>query len=147
MDMNNIRVYFTKLHEDAKVPTYAKEGDCCCDLYSLEDVKIKSKDWTLVDTGIAIELPQGFEAQIRSRSGNAFKHGVFVLNAPGTIDEGYRDSIRVILMNLGPLPYMVEKGDRIAQMKFSPVYKGYFLERTYLSDSDRGTGGFGHTGR
>lgn len=145
--MNDIKILFKKTSKNAIIPTYAKHGDCCCDLYSIEDVTLTPGQRKLIDTGIAIELPQGFEAQIRPRSGNAWKRGVTVLNSPGTIDEGFRNSLKVILVNLGNDYFVIKKGDRIAQMKFSPVYTGHFIEVDELSESERSTGGIGSTGR
>lgn len=145
--LNDIKILFKKTNKNAKVPTYAKTGDCCCDLYAVEDVTITSGQRGLVDTGIAIELPIGFEAQIRPRSGIAWKQGISVLNTPGTIDEGWRSSVKVILINHGNDYFTIRKGDRIAQMKFSPVYKGHFIEVEELSDTERGTDGFGSTGK
>ena len=144
---NGLKIYFKKTHKDAIVPTYAHAGDCCCDLYSVEELVIKPMERRLIDTGIAIQLPGGFEAQIRPRSGNAYKHGLTVLNSPGTVDEPYRNSLKVLLINLGDSPYPVLKGDKIAQMKFSPVYQGVFLEAQDLSESDRGMNGWGSSGR
>ena len=145
--MNDIKILFKKIKKNAKIPTYAKSGDSCCDLYAVEDVTITPGQRKLIDTGIAIELPRGFEAQIRPRSGNAWKHGVTVLNTPGTIDEGFRNSLKVILINHGDDYFTIRKGDRIAQMKFSPVYKGHFIEVDQLSSTERGTDGCGSTGR
>lgn len=147
LEVDSLRILFKKLNKNAIVPTYAKTGDAACDLYSIENVTIKPSQRKLIDTGIAIELPWNFEAQIRPRSGNAWKHGVTVLNAPGTIDWGYRNSIKVILINHGDGYFIVKKGDRIAQMKFSQIYKGYFLEVDELGESERGTDGCGSTGR
>jgi dUTP pyrophosphatase len=145
--MNDIKILFKRTNKNATIPTYAKHGDCCCDLYSVEDVTIIPGERKLIDTGIAIELPQGFEAQIRPRSGNAWKQGVTVLNTPGTIDEGFRNSLKVILINHSDNYFVIKKGDRVAQMKFSPVYKGHFIEVDKLSGSERGTDGCGSTGR
>ena len=145
--MNYLKILFKKLNKSAIVPTYAKANDCCCDLYSVEDVTITPGQRKLIDTGIAIELPLGFEAQIRPRSGNAWKSGITVLNSPGTIDTGFRASLKVILINHGDNYFVIKRGDRIAQMKFSPVYTGYFIEVDELSLTDRGTGGMGSTGR
>lgn len=145
--MNAIKIKFKKLHKHALVPTFAKAGDACCDLYSVEDVTIVPGQRKLIDTGIAIEMPSGFEAQIRPRSGNSWKHGVTVLNTPGTIDEGFRNSLKVILINHGDDYFTIKRGDRIAQMKFSPVYTGVFVEVDSLSSTERGTGGIGSTGR
>jgi len=144
---NGLKIFYKKLHEDAQVPTYEKEGDAACSLRVVEDYKIYPGHRVLARTGLAIQLEQGFEAQIRPRSGLAWKQGVTVVNTPGTIDEGYRGEIKVALINLGEKPVEIKKGDAVAQMKFSPVYVGYFLEARELSTSDRGEGGFGHTGR
>ncbi|HOL55193.1 MAG TPA: dUTP diphosphatase, partial [bacterium] len=98
-------------------------------------------------TGIAVEIPYGYEGEIRSRSGIAKDYGVFVLNSPGTIDSDYRGEVRVILMNLGDKSFKVNTGDRIAQLVISPVVKVEVLEVDELSDTGRNAGGFGHTGR
>lgn len=145
--MNDLKILFKKTNKNAIVPTYAKEGDACCDLYAVEGVTIVPGQRRLIDTGIAIELPQNFEAQIRPRSGNAWRHGVTVLNTPGTIDSHYRGVIKVILINHGDNYFVIKKGDRIAQMKFSPVYTGVFVEVDELSFTERGTDGCGSTGR
>lgn len=145
--MNNVKILFTKTNKHAKIPTYSKLGDSCCDLYAIEDIIITPGQRKLIDTGIAIELPLGFEAQIRPRSGHAWKHGVTVLNSPGVIDSGFRSSLKVILINHGNNYFAIKRGDRIAQMKFSPVYTGVFVEIDELSSSDRGTDGIGSTGR
>lgn len=143
---NGLKIYFNKMRNNAIIPTYANPGDCCCDLYSTDNVTIKPGERKLIDTGISIELPEGFEAQIRPRSGLAWKHGITVLNSPGTIDEQYRNSIKVLLINHGTDVFTVTEGDRIAQMKFSPTYTGYFLESVGLSDTKRGMSGFGDSG-
>jgi dUTP pyrophosphatase len=101
----------------------------------------------LVPTGLAIALPQGFEAQVRPRSGLAAKHGVTVLNSPGTIDADYRGEIQVILINHGTEVFTIKRGERIAQMVIAPVVQAEFVAVAALSDTDRGTGGFGSTGR
>jgi len=144
--INELKIKFKKLKENAIEPIYSKYGDCACDLYSVEDIIINPMERKLIDTGIAIELPDGFEAQIRPRSGNAWKKGLTVLNTPGTIDFGWRGSIKVILINLGKEKMIIEVGDRIAQMKFSPVYKGNFIEVKELSKTERGIDGIGSTG-
>jgi dUTP pyrophosphatase len=99
-----------------------------------------------VPTGLALEIPVGFEGQVRPRSGLARKAGVTILNAPGTIDADYRGEIVVLLVNLGDEPYTINSGDRIAQLVIAPVTRGDFEEATELSTTDRGDGGFGHTG-
>ncbi|WP_334176698.1 dUTP diphosphatase [Pseudoxanthobacter sp.] len=101
----------------------------------------------LVPTGLAIALPEGFEAQVRPRSGLAARHGITVLNAPGTVDADYRGEIQVILINLGVEPVILSRGDRIAQMVVAPVSAPVLVEVSELPASDRGTGGFGSTGR
>jgi dUTP pyrophosphatase len=101
----------------------------------------------LVPTGLAVALPEGFEAQVRPRSGLAAKHGVTVLNSPGTIDADYRGEIQVILINHGAEPFTVKRGERIAQMVIAPVVQAELVAVAMLSDTDRGSGGFGSTGR
>jgi len=116
------------------------------DLHAVEDVTLEPGLPLLVPTGLTIEVPPGFEAQVRPRSGLALKHAITLPNAPGTIDPGYRGEIRVILLNLGREPYTIHAGDRIAQMivaRYEPVE---WLERD-LADSARGAGGFGSSGR
>ena len=145
--MNFLKIKFKKTNKHAVAPTYAKEGDCGCDLYAIEDTTIIPGQRQLIDTGIAIELPSGFEAQIRPRSGSAWKHGVTVLNAPGTIDCGYRNSIRVILINHGKEPFTVKRGMRIAQMVVERYTHVNWIVASQLEDNDeRGEGGFGSTG-
>jgi dUTP pyrophosphatase len=111
------------------------------------EVTIAPGQRALVGTGLAIALPRGFEAQVRPRSGLAAKHGVTVLNAPGTIDEDYRGEIKVILINHGDEPFVVKSGERIAQMVIAPVARVTLVEADSLDGSTRGAGGFGHTGR
>ena len=100
----------------------------------------------VIPTGIAIALPSGFEAQIRPRSGLAFKHGIGIINAPGTIDADYRGEIKVALINLGEKPYTIRRGDRIAQMVIQKVYQAQFMIVDALEETERNEGGFGHTG-
>lgn len=145
--MNDIRVYLKKVHEEAVVPTYAYPGDACCDLATVEAFTIKPGERYLADTGLQIAMPEGFEAQIRPRSGQAWKRGLTVVNSPGTVDSHYRFNIKVALINLGQEELKIEKGERIAQMKFSPVYTAHFIETTNLEETVRGTNGFGSSGR
>ncbi|MDE0103633.1 MAG: dUTP diphosphatase [Bryobacterales bacterium] len=121
--------------------------DAGMDLYAAEDIRLQPGLWKAVRTGIAIQLPSGYEGQIRPRSGLASKHGVTLLNAPGTIDPGYRGEIRVLLVNLGPLPYQVSAGDRIAQLVVAQYASVRWLEVESLDASSRDAGGFGSTGR
>jgi len=144
---NGLKVFFKKIHEDAEVPTYEREGDAACSLRAVEDYRVYPYKRVLVRTGLQIAVPEGFEAQIRPRSGLAWKQGLTVINTPGTIDAGYRGEVMVALINLGENDVSIKKGDAVAQMKFSPVYTGYFLEAQDLGATSRGAGGFGHTGR
>lgn len=134
------------INSDAKLPKYAHDGDSGMDLYSIEEKVINPGETVLVKTGIQIGLPKNTEAQIRPRSGLALKHSVTVLNTPGTIDEGYRGEIGVILINHGKQPFNVEKHMRIAQMIIKPVIKVNILEVDELSKTERSEGGFGSTG-
>ena len=134
--------------EDAElIPAYQTEGSAGCDLRSAEDLVIEPGKRAVVSTGLRVELPMGFEAQVRSRSGLAAKFGVAVLNSPGTIDPDYRGIIKVILMNSGDSPFIIKKGDRIAQMVFSQFSRCVFLKASSLSETARGEGGFGSTGK
>ena len=117
------------------------------DICAAEDVQIKAFSWTTIPTGIYLEIPEGYECQIRSRSGLAAKFGIFVLNSPGTIDSGYRGEIKVILKNSDYHRYEIKKGERIAQMVVAPVTTATFIEVAELSDSERGVGGLGSTGK
>ena len=128
-------------------PAYATAGASGMDLRASEAAVIKAGKRGIVGTGIYIELPDGYEAQVRPRSGLAFKHGVTVLNSPGTIDSDYRGEIRVILMNLGEEDFAIEPGDRIAQMVFAPVTKAKLEIVDELGETARAEGGFGSTGR
>ena len=133
---------FEKLHEEAIIPHYQTIGSAGLDLHSIEATTIESGTWSLVGTGLKINLPKGTEGQVRSRSGLAAKHGISVLNSPGTIDEDYQGEIKVILHNTSNRTFSIEKGDRIAQLVIAPVYKlaGYTLDNT------REDNGFGSTG-
>ena len=129
------------------LPKYARDGDAGMDICAAEDVQIKAFSWTTIPTGIYLEIPEGYECQIRSRSGLAAKFGVFVLNSPGTIDSGYRGEVKIILKNEDHRPYEVKSGDRIAQMVFAPVTNAILTEVAELSNTDRGEGGLGSTGK
>lgn len=135
-----------KLNEEAILPNYAHKGDAGLDIYSVEECEINPGDRALIKTGIAIELPENTEAQIRPRSGLALKNGITLLNTPGTIDEGYRGEIGVIVINLGKEAFKVTKGMKIAQMVIKPILTVEIKEIKELSDTDRGIGGFGSTG-
>ncbi|MEY2373092.1 MULTISPECIES: dUTP diphosphatase [Lysinibacillus] len=142
----NLEVKIKKVHADAMLPIQANPGDAGMDLYSIEAVEIPAGVAKLIKTGIQIELPKGTEAQIRPRSGLALKHSVTVLNSPGTIDEGYRGEIGVILINHGQEPFIVEKSMRIAQMVIQLVPSIQLVEVDELSQTVRGASGFGASG-
>lgn len=144
--MNEFNLRVQKIHKDAILPKYAHEGDAGLDLYSVEEVVIERNESALIKTGIKIELPKQTEAQVRPRSGLALKHGITVLNTPGTIDEGYRGEIGIILINHGKEKFVVEKGMKIAQMVVKPVWKVEVTEVNELSDTERSAGGFGSSG-
>tara|TARA_R110002126_G_scaffold221922_1_gene367078 strand:- start:146 stop:742 length:597 start_codon:yes stop_codon:yes gene_type:complete len=132
-----------------KSPVYAKVGDSGFDLRSNEGGTLKPLERMMVSTGLFFELPDGYEMQVRPRSGLAAKHGITVLNSPGTVDTGYRGEIKVILVNLSNDTFTFEKGERVAQAVISSRVSsdfGELTEVTNISDSDRGTGGFGSTG-
>ena len=112
-----------------------------------EPMTLAPGQYALVPTGLAIALPPGFEAQVRPRSGLAAKHGVTVLNSPGTIDADYRGELKVILINHGAAPFVIKRGERIAQMVIAPVVQAALVPVATLSETDRGAGGFGSTGR
>ncbi|MBN9673076.1 dUTP diphosphatase [Roseibium aggregatum] len=134
---------------DLPLPAYQSEQAAGLDLLAAVDapVTLKPGDRALVPTGLAMALPSGFEAQVRPRSGLAAKHGVTVLNTPGTIDADYRGEVKVILINLGDADFTVNRGERIAQMVIAPVVQADIQEVEALSDTTRGAGGFGSTGR
>lgn len=142
---NGLKIFCKKIHSDAIIPTYERDGDAACSLRVVEDYTVKPGERVLAKTGLKIAIPDGFEAQIRPRSGLAWKKGLTVVNTPGTIDAGYRGEIMIALINLGSDPVVINKGDAVAQMKFSPVYTGYFLETNSLGSTQRGEGGFGST--
>ncbi len=135
---------------DLPLPSYATAEAAGADLYAAltEPLTLAPGERFAISTGIRIALPQGFEAQVRPRSGLAFKHGIGMVNAPGTIDSDYRGLIKVILINLGQEAFTIHRGDRIAQMVVAPVVRvKWNCEETELAATARGEGGFGHTGR
>jgi dUTP pyrophosphatase len=135
-----------KLDKDAKLPEYAHPGDAGLDLFSNGDLTIAPNETALVPTGISIELPPSTEAQVRPRSGLALKNSITVLNTPGTIDEGYRGEVGVILINHSDTVFKITKGMKIAQMIVKPVMKVEIEETSSLTETKRGNGGFGSTG-
>lgn len=135
-----------KLRPDAVIPHYAHPGDAGLDLFACEELTIEPGETAMVKSGIAIQLPPDTEAQVRPRSGLALKNQITVLNAPGTIDEGYRGEIGIILINHGQQPFQVHQGMKIAQMVIQPVLRVEVHEVETLTESARGEGGFGSTG-
>ena len=133
-------------HDDLPLPSYATEHSSGLDLRSSEEVTLAPGAYTMVPTGIAIEIPVGFEGQVRPRSGLAAKHGVTCLNSPGTIDADYRGEVKVILINHGKLPVTFARGERIAQLVIAPYEKVDIADAEELTETTRGSGGFGHTG-
>ena len=146
--MNMIPFQFKRLSPLATVPHYQTEHAAGMDLHAaLEDpVEICSGDIQLIPCGFAMSIPDGFEAQVRPRSGLSTRHGISLPNAPGTIDSDYRGEVKVPLINLGRDSFTVEPGMRIAQMVISPIYRAQIEEVAELSDTARGKGGFGSTG-
>ncbi|MEO1924341.1 MAG: dUTP diphosphatase [Nautiliaceae bacterium] len=136
-----------KLNNEAVIPAYQTKEAAGFDLHSIEDVILNPGERKLIGTGLAFEIEKGYEVQIRPRSGLAFKHGITVLNSPGTIDSDYRGEIKVLLINLGDEPFEIKCGERIAQAVVSPVIQAEIEEVRELSDTERGSGGFGSTGK
>jgi len=128
------------------LPRYQSEGAAGMDLHAAESITLDPGERTALGTGLGIEIPAGYEGQVRPRSGLALRHGITVLNAPGTIDSDYRGEIKVILINHGDKPYAVEIEDRIAQLVIAPVTHASIELVTSLQSSERGASGFGHTG-
>jgi dUTP pyrophosphatase len=135
-----------KVTAEEYLPFYASTGAAGADLKSMIDAEIEAGERMLIPTGLTMEIPAGYEVQIRPRSGLAMKSGVTVLNSPGTIDSDYRGPVGVILYNSSPVPFTVRKGDRIAQMVVAKVEQAEFAIKTKLDETLRGDGGFGSTG-
>jgi len=133
-------------NDDLPLPAYATDGAAGMDIVSAEDRILNPGDRAAVSTGLAVAIPEGYEIQVRPRSGMALKHGISVPNTPGTIDSDYRGELKVILINHGLEPYEIRRGDRIAQAVLSPVTRASWLEVHELDETMRGEGGFGSTG-
>jgi dUTP pyrophosphatase len=129
------------------LPKYATEDAAGLDIASAEERTLEPGARHAFATGFAIEIPPGYEVQVRPRSGLAIRHGITCLNTPGTIDSDYRGEVKVILINLGSEPFAVARGERIAQLVPAPVLRAHFSEETSLAETARGSGGFGSTGR
>ena len=149
MDMVDVcpQIFFL-LKEGASLPTYKTVGSAGADLraYLDEPVTLEPMERKLIPTGLFVELPDGFELQVRPRSGLALQYGITVLNAPGTVDSDYRGELCVLLINLGTEPFTVRHGDRIAQAVIAPVVPVRFITTNALSKTERGTNGYGSTG-
>ncbi len=141
-----ISVLIKRERDDIPFPAYMTEGAAGVDLCAAEDCELKPMEFKAISTGIRIALPEGYEAQIRPRSGLAARFGITVLNSPGTVDSDYRGEVKVILINLGREVFRIKRGDRIAQMVVQPVSRVKFVEVDVLPETRRGEGGFGYTG-
>lgn len=144
MDIIGIKI---KAEDESLVPDYETLGSAGADLKANESGILQPNERRLIKTGISIELPLGYEAQVRPRSGLALKHGISMVNTPGTIDSDYRGEIGIILINHGDKPFEYKKGDRIAQLVIAKHSRAEFILTENLSQTQRGTGGFGHTGK
>jgi len=145
--MGTVQVLITRLDPSVPLPTYAKGGDAGADIATRVDVTLQPGERALVPTGISIALPDGYVALVHPRSGLAIKHGVTMVNAPGTVDAGYRGELQCIMINHDPKePITFRKGDRIAQLVIQKVERAEFVEVKDLPGSGRGVGGFGSTG-
>jgi dUTP pyrophosphatase len=146
--MSSVQVLITRLDPELPLPRYAKGGDAGADIVSRIDITLAPGERALVPTGIAIALPDGYVALVHPRSGLAIKHGVTMVNAPGTVDAGYRGELQIILINHDRNESVsFKRGDRIAQLVIQKVERAEFVEVHDLPGSGRGTGGFGSTGR
>lgn len=141
-----LNIPVVRLTDTAVLPTYAHVGDAGMDLYADEDIMLGNETWNVISTGVAMSIPEGYVGLIHPRSGMAAKHGITVLNAPGTIDAGYRGEIKVILLNGTDKDFVVRRGDRIAQLVVQEFVHGDIVEVSTLDDTERSTNGFGSTG-
>lgn len=142
-----MQIKIKKLHKDAKIPNYQSNGSAGFDFCSIEKKIIRSGEWELVKTGLAFEIADGYELQVRPRSGLALKNAVTVLNSPGTIDSDYRGEVGIVLINHSKVDFLIEVGDRIAQGVIAKVEQVGFIEVENLSDTQRGDRGFGSSGK
>src|SRR5688572_25734965 len=144
-----LEIKYTRLPhgEDLPLPVYASEHAAGLDVVSAEELVLQPGQRHAVATGFAIEIPHGYEVQVRPRSGLAIRNGITCLNTPGTIDSDYRGEVKVILVNLGSESFEIRRGERIAQLVPSPVLRARFTECVELAETERGSGGFGSTGR
>jgi dUTP pyrophosphatase len=150
--MNGIKLNIKRISEkynDIPLPHYATEGSSGMDVRAAidEEIILEAGKVDLIPTNLMVEIPEGFEIQVRPRSGLAAKHGIGLLNSPGTIDSDYRGEVKIILFNFSKEDFTIKRGDRIAQLVLAKTYKAELVEKEDLSDSSRGEGGFGHTGK
>lgn len=149
---SQIEIKFKRIGEDLNhipLPSYATKGSAGMDIYAALDkpMKISIGKIELVPTNLSVEIPEGYEIQVRPRSGLAAKYGIGILNSPGTIDSDYRGEIKIIIVNFGTEDFIIQPAERIAQLVVSKVYTAKLIESTELKNTSRGMGGFGHTGR
>ncbi len=149
--MEKITVKFKRLDkqfDDVPVPAYSTEHSAGMDIRATvhSEITVNPGEIVLVPTNLSVEIPEGYEIQVRPRSGLAIKHGIGVLNSPGTIDSDYRGEVKIILFNFGKEKFIIKRGDRIAQLVLSKVYHAELIEAEELQNTKRGTGGFGHSG-
>ena len=149
--MTPLKIRITRISQltnDVPLPTYATQGSAGMDIYAAvtDEMIVKAGETTLIPTGFSMEIPVGFEAQIRPRSGLALKHNIGLMNSPGTIDSDYRGEVKIVFTNYGKNDFTVKRGDRIAQMVVAQYERVEWEETHQLSETARGSGGFGHTG-
>ena len=146
--MLEVNIYQNERGKGLPLPQYMSEGAAGIDLYAAvkREIVVEPGKFSLIPTGIHLEIPTGYEGQVRPRSGLAARHGISLLNSPGTIDSDYRGELKVILINLGDKPFIISRGDRIAQLIINKVEKVTFVQVSSLEQTDRGEKGFGHTG-
>lgn len=142
-----VNLKIKKLNDEAVIPEYQTKGAAGFDFHSTDSVVLYPNDTALVSTGLAFAVPEGFELQVRPRSGLSAKTGLRVANAPGTVDSDYRGEVKIIITNTGFVPQHIKKGDRIAQGVLCPVYQAVFDVIDDLDETERGSGAFGSTGR
>lgn len=149
---DKIEIRFIRIKKEFNhipLPSYATKGSSGMDVYAAlsEPMKLKMSTIELVPTNLSVEIPEGYEIQVRPRSGLAAKHGIGILNSPGTIDSDYRGEIKIIIINFGKEDFIIQPAERIAQLVVSKVYTAKLIEVEELNNTKRGKGGFGHTGR
>ncbi len=152
METDKITIKVKRLNpgfDDIELPDYSTRGSAGMDVRAaiIDRIILKAGEVNLIPTNLVVEIPEGFEIQVRPRSGLAVKHGIGILNSPGTIDSDYRGEIKIIMMNFGKVDFAIKRGDRIAQLVLSKVYRAKLEENSNLVKTKRGDGGFGHTGK